>query len=235
MVARVLASRRPPSPHLDQRIGLGRARRDDAARPVILEAPAISVHAIGDQGRGKRIAGMAGEVLAVEGEAKRSRRSINPPLRDEAGHVARRFAHRAPSTARDLMGQRIALDHQPGAAAAAMMPIFVEPALGIVAHDRHSRTSASSRRLGSSTAALDVASPRIGELLGRPRAAMGASISMLRASSMQVGRGALPFSSIMWPRAEAVEPIGGVELVRFVLGDRWAKHQPEAGVALKPP
>ena len=36
--------------------------------------------------------------------------------------------------------------------------------------------------------------------------------------------------------AEAVEPEGGVEPVRLVpVAIRWAKHQPEAGVALKPP
>ena len=40
------------------------------------------------------------------------------------------LAH-ASVTREDLMGQRIALDHQPGAAAAAMLPVFAVPPLGL--------------------------------------------------------------------------------------------------------
>src|SRR5690606_27995953 len=53
----------------DERIGLGRACRHDAARAVILEAAADEQPVIGKQCRGERIAGMARKARAVEGEA----------------------------------------------------------------------------------------------------------------------------------------------------------------------
>jgi hypothetical protein len=56
---------------LDQRIGLVGARGHDAARAMIFEAPPDEMDAIGEQGRGKGVAGIALVALAVEGEAER--------------------------------------------------------------------------------------------------------------------------------------------------------------------
>ena len=73
----------PALAQFDQRIGLGRTRRDHAARPVIFERAAHQMDAIGDQRRSQRIAGMAGEALAVEGEVRAaSRGRSGRPCRD---------------------------------------------------------------------------------------------------------------------------------------------------------
>ena len=68
-VARILGSLRAPCAELDQRVGLLRAGGDDAAGPVILEAAPHQMHAVGEQGGGEGVAGMALVALAVEGEA----------------------------------------------------------------------------------------------------------------------------------------------------------------------
>ena len=58
---------------LDQRAGLLRAGREDAARAMIFERAADQAHAVGEQRRSERVAGMAGHLLAVEGEGERAR------------------------------------------------------------------------------------------------------------------------------------------------------------------
>jgi hypothetical protein len=55
-------------PEVDERVRLLRAGGDDAARAVILEGPPHDPLAVGHQRGGERVAGMAGEALAVEGE-----------------------------------------------------------------------------------------------------------------------------------------------------------------------
>ena len=97
------------------------------------------------QRRGQRIARMAGEALAVEGEVERGRAVDQPALVEpEAGHdlAPWRFAQsRAVIGAEDLMRLRIALDDEPGAAAAGMMPVFVRSGPWDCRADRHSRTT----------------------------------------------------------------------------------------------
>ena len=56
---------------LHQRVRLLDAGADDAARPVVLEAAADEVHAVRQQRRGQRVAGIALVALAVEGEGER--------------------------------------------------------------------------------------------------------------------------------------------------------------------
>ena len=51
---------------VDQRVRLLRARRKDAARPVILERAPDEMNAVGQQRRGQRIAGKPGHVASVE-------------------------------------------------------------------------------------------------------------------------------------------------------------------------
>jgi NaMN:DMB phosphoribosyltransferase len=55
-------------PEVDERVRLLPAGGDDAARAVILEGPPHDPLAVGHQRGGERVAGMAGEALAVEGE-----------------------------------------------------------------------------------------------------------------------------------------------------------------------
>ena len=57
-------------PQLDQRVGLFRAGGEDAARPVVLEAPADQADPVGEQGGRQRIAKMADHLPAVEPERK---------------------------------------------------------------------------------------------------------------------------------------------------------------------
>src|SRR3546814_1589571 len=44
--------------------------REQAARPVVLEAAAVEVDAAGEQGRGEGVAGKAAVAFAVEGEGE---------------------------------------------------------------------------------------------------------------------------------------------------------------------
>jgi hypothetical protein len=55
-------------PEVHERVGFFPARRNDAARAVILERPAHDPLAVGHERGGKRITGMARKTLAVEGE-----------------------------------------------------------------------------------------------------------------------------------------------------------------------
>ena len=55
---------------LDQRVGLFRAGRQDAARAMVFERAADEMDAVGEQRRGQRVALDAGVGLAVEGEAR---------------------------------------------------------------------------------------------------------------------------------------------------------------------
>src|SRR5690606_12098415 len=57
-------------PELDQGIRLFRSRREEAARPVILEGAAEQALAVGEQRRRQRVAGMALEAPAVETEGQ---------------------------------------------------------------------------------------------------------------------------------------------------------------------
>ena len=57
-------------PQLDQRIGLLRSGRQDAARAMILERPPDQMHAVGQQRRRQRVAGMAAVAAPVEGERR---------------------------------------------------------------------------------------------------------------------------------------------------------------------
>ena len=76
-------------PQLDQRIRLLGAGAEDPARPVIFERAANQALAIGEQRRGKRIAGIACIGLAVEGETKTAR-----PVDDAAGGETERLPMR---------------------------------------------------------------------------------------------------------------------------------------------
>ena len=73
---------------LDQRVRLLRPGGEDAARPVIFEAAPDQMHAIGDQRRGQRVAGMALIAIAVEQEGEAAR-----PVDPAAGGKAVRLAH----------------------------------------------------------------------------------------------------------------------------------------------
>src|SRR3546814_637053 len=55
----------------DERVRLVGACAQDAARSMIFERPSDEVHAIGEQGRGERIALQSRHRLAVECEAQR--------------------------------------------------------------------------------------------------------------------------------------------------------------------
>src|SRR3546814_19073696 len=59
------------APDADERVRLVGACAQDAARSMIFERPSDEVHAIGEQGRGERIALQSRHRLAVECEAQR--------------------------------------------------------------------------------------------------------------------------------------------------------------------
>ena len=187
----------------DERIGLRRTRRDHAARPVILEGAAHQVHAIGDQRGGQRIALVAGEALAVEGEGEFGRAVDQAALvRDGRRSCLRSLALRIVARrhrAIDLMRLGVARDDEPGAAAAGMMRIFVEAARADCRAGRRSRTTGPSRRdhwwWGGST----VASPRkVNSSTGRvPQWGHGMSMGLIR--QCRFGVAPWPFSSSMWP------------------------------------
>ena len=61
------------SAELDQGVGLVGAGGDDAARPVVLEAATQQAHAVREQRRGERVAGMALQGAAVEAKGQRLR------------------------------------------------------------------------------------------------------------------------------------------------------------------
>ena len=74
---------------LDQRVGLFRTGGEDAAGPMVFEAPADQPDPVGEQGRGQRVAGMAGQPAAVEPEIEAA-----APV-DQAAVEAERPAHRS--------------------------------------------------------------------------------------------------------------------------------------------
>ena len=76
---------RAPLPELDERVGLVDAGADDAARPVILEAAADEMHAVGEQRCGQRVAGEAFVPDAVELERQRLRAIDDSAARQAAG------------------------------------------------------------------------------------------------------------------------------------------------------
>ena len=73
----------------DQRVGLFRTGREDAAGPMVFEAPSDQPDPVGEQGRGQRVAGMAGQPAAVEPEIEAA-----APV-DQAAVEAERPAHRS--------------------------------------------------------------------------------------------------------------------------------------------
>ena len=134
----MLGSRASPLQHRHQRVRLVDAGREHAARAVIFERAAEQRHAIGKQCRGKRVARMAGEFLAVEAETDRcaSGRS-SPPLAGAARAHALRLrpcgarvglpvsASRAKPALEILWVTVLRVTAQMRAAAARMLPDFV--------------------------------------------------------------------------------------------------------------
>ncbi len=74
--------------HRHQRVGLVDAGAKHAARAMVLERSAEQRNAVGEQRRSKRVARMAGEILAVEAEADGAR-AVDQPA---AGGTARAHA-----------------------------------------------------------------------------------------------------------------------------------------------
>ena len=69
-VARMFGSVRRTAAQRDERVRLLDAGREDAARPVVLEAAADEAHAVGEQRRGERVARHGRPASAVEGERR---------------------------------------------------------------------------------------------------------------------------------------------------------------------
>ncbi len=85
---------------LDEGVGLLRAGRHDAARPVIFERAADQAHAVRDQRRGQRVAGEADIAFAVEVKIQlalaRDKAAVRKPVRlriAAAVHRAESFAN----------------------------------------------------------------------------------------------------------------------------------------------
>ncbi|MCC2665808.1 MAG: hypothetical protein K0S35_3730 [Geminicoccaceae bacterium] len=108
---------------LDQRVGLLRSGRDDAARAMVLEATSDQMNAVGEQGRGERVAGEALVARAVEGEAEPPP-TVDPPALRQA--VSRRTGTGA-DVAHGASSPRDATSVRPG-----------RPAAGVVATVRRS-------------------------------------------------------------------------------------------------
>ena len=95
-----------PGAQLDERVRLFRPRRQDAARAVVFEGAPDEPHPVGDQRGGERIAGMARELAAVEGEGQDAR-AIDQAAARETGRL--RKARRVRSRVDPLQG----LSHAP--------------------------------------------------------------------------------------------------------------------------
>ena len=90
---------RAPERSSTSAFGSSEPRAKNAARTVILERTADEAHAVGEQRRSQRIAGIARRGLAVEGESRAFGRSIKPArTRCDVGWIVARAA-----TARGLV------------------------------------------------------------------------------------------------------------------------------------
>ena len=226
---------------LDQRGRLLRAGGEDAARPVVLEAPAREVRAVRDQRRRQRVPGEALVAPPVEGEAQ-ALRPVDPPA------VLETKAHYSPSASppgasgrgrahgidrEHVVAHGVAQRVEPAPAALPVHPALGMDALGVGAHEevvgpaRHRRSwpgrgarCGPRRRSGTRSRA------------GRPH--QGQSIQSIP-SGLLVRHGRRRVLVDQRARGEAVEREGALSGCGSPVAMVWASTQPEPGVALKPP
>jgi hypothetical protein len=207
---------------LHEGVGLLRARRQEAAGAVVLEAPAEELHAAREERGGQRVAGVAGIGAAVEGEAQRA--AAVDAAAGEAVGLRRGGGGRGDGSARgrwcragrlssgsslraghvagelgaqDLVGQGVAGDDQPGAVAPLVEPQLPVDARGVVAEVQ---VVVEGLGLVEAVGAVDQGRvAEIGELLRVARAEEGWGISMA-GPQCRFGWAPWPFSSIIAPR-----------------------------------
>src|SRR6185312_2338458 len=147
-------------------------------------------------------------------------------------------AHRA-----DFMGHGIALDDEPGAAAAAVVPIFAHHAgdivakIDIVVESTLFAFRALPRFHGHDNRALRLGVAQIGEFAVLAFAAKWTCNAHFRLPRFQcrLGWAPWPFSSIIAPRSKRSRRNSLASSCGVSVASRCAKTRPEAGVALKPP
>ena len=120
---------------LHQRVGFLHAGGHDAAGPVLVERVAGGDPAVGEQGRGERVAGVAGEFLAVHGETPGDG-AVDASAGGEAGVLGSHLV--APSGAVVLEG-----------AGAMLVPEMLGAAVPVVVLSAASAGRAGFRRCGS--------------------------------------------------------------------------------------
>ena len=158
MVARVLGSARATLTEPHQRARLLGAGAEDAARPMVLEAPPDQPDAVGKQGGRQTVAGMALAGAAVEAKAQRPAAIDQPALarRNGCARAAASAGPRRPASskaapvghgsvgrgalgeraAQDLVAQRVARDDEPLPAAGGVLPVLAMRPARIGALDR---------------------------------------------------------------------------------------------------
>ncbi len=129
-VARVFGSRRAPLRNSTSALGSSGACAQTAARAVVLERAAHQPHAIGEQCRSERVAGIALVRTAIEGESPRllavdagllsqvrvvSRHRRHSPRLLACGHACRRRTE-------DRVRACVAFDDEPGVATSRVKP-----------------------------------------------------------------------------------------------------------------
>ena len=190
-------------------------------------------------GRGQRVAGEA----RIVPPSKRERAALGCgrcalPIGEPVGRSCRRSRAAAASRqSLELMSAQCrASTHEPAAASGRVMPVSRCRPARIVTHIDIVDTRPMVRRAGAGRATA--ASPRIGELVlvrarTQTRDRLCACLD-LQLSAGWVGR-PTPFSSISAPRAKRSSRKRAAVGCGSLCAIRCAKHQPDAGVALKPP
>ena len=124
----------------NERVGLLGAGGEDAARPVIFERAPHETHAVRQQRRGQRVAGIPAIGLAVEGERQRARAVDEPAARQAKARGLLRRWHQVASSGRrsqmpprDRVRARVALNDEPAPAARAVVPELFVGASRIIA------------------------------------------------------------------------------------------------------
>src|SRR5262249_16225205 len=134
----------------------------------------------------------------------------------------------------DRVGQRVARNLDPLLAAE-----FVKPQLAMLTARILPQVDVSvpfriARLLGAS-GSLNRRIPAIREFREGPLAAPWAWAPHRRAPRCRRGSGRAPRSSMVWPRSNRWRLNGALSGCGRSCAIVWAKHQPDAGVALKPP
>ena len=222
-------------PQGDHAARLLRAGRHHAARPVIFEAGCNMLDVLREQRGGEAVAGKAADLTSVEAELYRllpinQMTAFFKPIRAHISASLSAIAACAPTSRveRIWWSDGIALDREDRPAPGGVLPVF----------------DVSTHRIG---ALIDVGVPLIRSGVQRRKLPLGIAeigefvrVAVTANGAMNEhqcnsGDGPTPFSSITRPWSNRCRVKAALSSCGSSRAMVWAKHQPEAGVALKPP